>query len=336
MTTHKIIDMQALRVFLATAKDCNMSQAAVRLGITQSAVSQAIGQLEEQFGAALLDRQRRPLTLTSAGLALYQKGTVLVDAALNLKGAVLEASRGARPDIRLGMVDSFAATSGTSVAKKMLDCVSHLALHTGLSFELAESLLERETDLVFTTDSLKDTDGLVRARLITERFVVITAPDLDVHIQTPKDLLRLSEQVPMIRYKQRSHLGKQAERVLRFSELKIPRGLEVDTADAHTAMVAGGLGWGLTTPLCLLQAQEHARRVNIHFLAPPNETRSVYLLARDGEYERLVRQTFDIAREVLMDECLPRIAAIHPRLAEFVQVHEWSTRAAGQLAGVAP
>ncbi len=327
MKAPKIIDMQALRIFLATAKDCNMSLAADRLGITQSAVSQAIGQLEEQFGTQLLNRQRRPLALTNTGLALYQKGSVLANDALNLKGAVLEASRGGQLDIRLGLVDSFAATCGTSVAKKMLQHVSKLTLLTGLSFNLSEALLDREFDLVITTDSLKDIDGLVRARLFTEKFVVITAPELNAQIHTPRDLARLSERMPIIRYKRLSHLGRQAERVLRFADVSVQKRLEVDTADTLTAMVAGGLGWALTTPLCLLQAQEYAKRVDIHFLDTPNESRSLYLVARDGEYRRLARDTFDIAQDVLANECMRGLAALHPQLPAHVELFQWNTGA---------
>lgn len=302
-----------------------MSQAAARLGITQSAVSQAIGQLEDQFGTSLLNRERRPLTLTNAGLALYQKGAVLLDAALNLKGAVLEASRGARPDIRLGLVDSFATTCGTSVARRILGDVSQLTLHTGLSFDLSEALLARNFDLVINTDSLEDVDGLVRARLFTERFVVITSLQMDKDVRTMRDLALLSERAPIIRYKQQSHLGQQAERVLRFGQLKVPRGLEVDTADALTAMVAGGLGWALTTPLCLLQGRLYAKQVRVHFLKSSNDSRSMYLMARDGEYERFVRRAFDISRDVLREECLPALAAIDPQLPSHIEVHEWGS-----------
>ena len=50
---------------------------------------------------------------------------------------------------------------------------------------------------------------------------------------------------------------RQAEAVLRRADLEIPQFLEVDTADTLTiSMVVGGLGWSVTTPLCLLQAWE--------------------------------------------------------------------------------
>src|SRR5499433_1479765 len=120
MQDNRPIDMQALRVFLTTAQDCNMSKAAKRLGITQSAVSQSIRLLEENFGAPLLNRSARPLRLTPAGIALFNRGRGLLEEALNLRGAVIEASRGIKPSLRVGLVDSFAATCGTPMVQQLL------------------------------------------------------------------------------------------------------------------------------------------------------------------------------------------------------------------------
>lgn len=59
--------MQTLRLFVDVARCRSFSQAAQRHGVTQSAASQRIGQLERRLGAMLLDRSVRPLALTDAG-----------------------------------------------------------------------------------------------------------------------------------------------------------------------------------------------------------------------------------------------------------------------------
>lgn len=59
--------MQNLRLFSDTARCHSVSVAASLHGITQSAASQRIGQLEKQLGVTLLDRSVRPLGLTEAG-----------------------------------------------------------------------------------------------------------------------------------------------------------------------------------------------------------------------------------------------------------------------------
>src|SRR5262249_32639378 len=154
------------------AQDCNMSKAAERLGVSQSAVSQSIRVLEENFGAPLLNRSARPLTLTPAGIALFNRGRVLLDEALNLRGAVIEASRGIKPSLRLGLVDSFAATCGTPLVQHLLRSTAQLSVRTGLSPALGEALARRELDLAISSRSL-DLDGMANHVFMSERFFVI-------------------------------------------------------------------------------------------------------------------------------------------------------------------
>lgn len=59
--------MQGLRIFCDVAKYHSFSQAAEEHGITQSAASQRVGQLEKKLGVKLIDRSVRPLVLTAAG-----------------------------------------------------------------------------------------------------------------------------------------------------------------------------------------------------------------------------------------------------------------------------
>ncbi len=66
--------MQALRVFCEVAELRSFSAAADRLGISQSAVSQRVRQLEQRLHAALLDRSVRPFTLTAEGAVLAREG----------------------------------------------------------------------------------------------------------------------------------------------------------------------------------------------------------------------------------------------------------------------
>ena len=59
--------MHTLRLFLDVARCHSFSEAAALHGITQSAASQRIGQLEKRLNVTLIDRSVRPLVLTQAG-----------------------------------------------------------------------------------------------------------------------------------------------------------------------------------------------------------------------------------------------------------------------------
>ncbi|MGH6609425.1 MAG: LysR family transcriptional regulator, partial [Burkholderiaceae bacterium] len=121
-----MLDLKVLKVFLTVADLANMTAAAKRLGLSQSAVSQAIRQLEDNVGAVLIDRERRPLMLTAAGVALRQRGGALVAEAETLYKSVREQAGGEAQMLRIGMVDSFAATIGPSLIKRLLSSAVHL------------------------------------------------------------------------------------------------------------------------------------------------------------------------------------------------------------------
>ncbi len=65
--------MQTIRLFVEVARCRSFSKAAAVFGISQSAASQRIGQLEKRLGVKLIDRSVRPFELTQAG-ELYLVG----------------------------------------------------------------------------------------------------------------------------------------------------------------------------------------------------------------------------------------------------------------------
>lgn len=58
------------------------------LGITQSAASQQLKNLEHSFGAPLLDRGSRPIELTRAGIVLYRRATRVLNEVEDLRSEI--------------------------------------------------------------------------------------------------------------------------------------------------------------------------------------------------------------------------------------------------------
>jgi DNA-binding transcriptional LysR family regulator len=65
-----VIPFSQLQDFLAVARAGNFSGAARQLGVSRSAVSQAVRQLEEQLRVVLVQRTTRSVALTEAGRRL--------------------------------------------------------------------------------------------------------------------------------------------------------------------------------------------------------------------------------------------------------------------------
>jgi DNA-binding transcriptional LysR family regulator len=68
-----IIDLNLVSVFLAVAEAQSFRGAAERLGVTRSAVSQAIRRIEDRMGVALVQRTTRSVRLTEAGVQLHAR-----------------------------------------------------------------------------------------------------------------------------------------------------------------------------------------------------------------------------------------------------------------------
>lgn len=67
------VDLNLVSVFLAVAEAKSFRGAAERLGVTRSAVSQAIRRMEDRMEVALVQRTTRSVSLTEAGLRLHQR-----------------------------------------------------------------------------------------------------------------------------------------------------------------------------------------------------------------------------------------------------------------------
>jgi DNA-binding transcriptional LysR family regulator len=66
-------DYQLLSVFVAVAKHQSFTQAAQQLGIGKGTVSRAIAELEQALGAELIHRTTHAFSLSTAGVALYER-----------------------------------------------------------------------------------------------------------------------------------------------------------------------------------------------------------------------------------------------------------------------
>ena len=65
------VDFTQLLLYRDIVQSRSISRGAVMNGVTQSAASQALQELERQLGVRLLDRSRRPLEVLAAGRLFY-------------------------------------------------------------------------------------------------------------------------------------------------------------------------------------------------------------------------------------------------------------------------
>jgi DNA-binding transcriptional LysR family regulator len=317
-----MIDLRTLNVFMAVSGCGSFTLAAGRLGRTQSAVSQAIRQLEEDLGVVLIDRVPRPMALTPAGSILREHAHRLIQDAETLAATVRDCGRTKVREMRIGFVDSFGAAVGPALMKVLLDHAAGLTVWSGLTSNLTDAFLERKVDMIIANDALDDMDGLDRYELMTESYLLV-APAAIVIDGTDACLATLARNHPMVRYRTQSFLGGQIERQLHRRNTHPTRRVSVDTSDSLIAMVAAGIGWTCTTPLCLLQGRSYLSKINIVPFPEPRFFRRLILVSRSGEFADLPRRLAGIASHILDTEVLPELGKLAPWLADAIAINAW-------------
>jgi DNA-binding transcriptional LysR family regulator len=315
-----VLDLRAVKVFLTVADVANMTIAAKRLGLSQSAVSQAIRHLEDTLGAVLIDRERRPLLLTAAGVALRQRGDTLVAEAETLYKLVREQAGSQAQVLRIGMIDSFAATVGATLIKSLLSSAVHIHVVSGLAHDLDTALLERRLDMIVTSNELESNVGLERHRLLSEPYILLLPP-ASGEVDHATTLAGLAIAVPLVRFSSDSPMGAEIERYLRREGIAAAHRLEIDSADSLVAMVSAGIGWALITPLCLLQGRADPNAAVPVPLPGPGFDRKLTLVSRRGEYGDLPQRVARNIAEIFAAELRPALTRLAPWLGDAVTIH---------------
>ena len=169
-----------------------------------------------------------------------------------------------------------------------------------------------------------DADGMTNHPLLTERFIIIAPKSCSPVCRPIADLTTLARALPIVRFNRQSHLGEQVDRALRRVGLNPSRRLEVDTADTLTSMVAGGIGWAMTTPLCLLQGARSAAMVRHDVVADLSAERTIFLHVREDEYGLLGKEIFEMTCDILRNQTFAELKAINPSLPELLEIRSWS------------
>ena len=84
----ELVDWSDLRTFYAVATAGSMNAAAEQMGVTQSAISKRLGQLELRLGARLLERSPAGIQLTEAGAEALDHVTTMMRASQSLENTL--------------------------------------------------------------------------------------------------------------------------------------------------------------------------------------------------------------------------------------------------------
>jgi DNA-binding transcriptional LysR family regulator len=318
----KIDLFRALEVFLAAADSGSMTTAARNLKVTQSAISQQLKLLEAEMGVTLMDRNTRPLRLTTTGQALRAHAAEILLYVDQARAEVRQIAIASLPHLRIAMFGTLAGTLAPALVKAVVQRalpITTVSILRGMAVQHATDLSRREVDVAITSNPLIDVEGMERHELIHERFV-LALPKGEFGQQA--GLRDIAAQLPMIRYSARTEAGRLIEQHLRRLRLDVPQGHSFDSPEDLFAMICMGQGWAVTAPTHIMHAMTPGMPMQLRPLPKPSLGRSIVLVARTGELGNLPAQIAGLCRRTLQKEYMPRLRALMPALADHLTVVE--------------
>jgi DNA-binding transcriptional LysR family regulator len=304
------ISLWGIEVFVAAAEEGSISAAARRLGVSPSAVSQQLSGLEAALGSTLLDRSGRPIRVTPAGSMFRRHAQTILNAASEARAELAMADLAGMTTLRIGVIEDF----DNDVTPHLLSQLSRelkgcrFLLETGASHRLLDQLEARALDIVIAADAEADGDWREVHPLMTEPFVAVTPPGA-----------RLDD-LPLILYTARHLMGRQIAAHLAQQGMKPAHRFELDSYAAILAMVAGGEGWSILTPLALHQARAFRPKVDVRPLPLAPLSRTLSLSARGGILRDVPTQIAARLRPLITEKVITPALADCPWLAPTLRV----------------
>ncbi len=145
------LNFHHLHYFWAVAKEGNLTRAASRLHVSQSALSAQIKQLEEQLGQPLFARVGRSLQLTEAGQLALGYADSIFAAGAELTALLREGRREARHVLRIGAAATLSRNFQENWLRPLLERDDvELVLQSGNLVDLLARLRVHTLDLVLS------------------------------------------------------------------------------------------------------------------------------------------------------------------------------------------
>lgn len=310
MRKSKSIEFGALRIFAAVAESETLTHAAQRLGISQSAVSQTLKQLEELTEVELVVKRSRPIKLTQSGEVLREHATTILADTGRMMNNIKLASRGGLSNLNVGMIDSFGDALGLQFINQIKPMVKKVALRTGLTKSLRQALLNRDIDILVAAEHLDPNPNLKQLTLIRDPFLVIAPASTNT-----ENIKEIASALPFIHYNPESQIGLQTDVIARRIGVELNTHYELDSTQTLMRFVAANLGWAIISALCLVRYPDLLKDSKVINLNDGANARYISQVSRKDELGQLPEQFAEISRTLFTEEVTPQLNCIAPWLA---------------------
>ena len=241
--------LRQLQVFLATARQGNLSRAAASLSMSQSAASGALRDLETQFDIQLFDRVGKRLKINELGRIIQPRAEAFLEQAQDLEQALSGADSPGRLHIGATL------TIGNYLAVRMIAefreafPTAEVALTVANTHDIAEQVASYQLDLGLIEGELRHPDlEIIPWR--NDQLVVFATPGHPfANLAAPGDEQLLN--TPWVVRESGSGTRQTFDRAMTGILPELDISLELQHTEAIKRAVQAGLGLGCLSKICL-------------------------------------------------------------------------------------
>lgn len=271
------INLELYKVFFYVAKTLSFSEAAKKLFISQSAVSQSVKILESRLSKTLFIRSTKKVTLTKEGELLFKH----IEPALNLiergESQLLEASVLGEGQLRIGASDTicryFLVPFLDDFHRKFPHV--HIKVTNGTSYQCAEMLMKNQVDIIVTNSPNSALNNSMQIEPILEFQ--------DIFIGNPKffsleGILTLKELLhnPILMLTKHSTTSEFLHDFCLEHSLNLVPEVELSSNDLLIDLARIGLGITFVPDFCLKKQEKDLMKINLKEELPTRNLVSAY------------------------------------------------------------
>ena len=288
------MDLRKLRAFSEVVQQGGFTRAAKTLFATQSTVSKAVKQLEDELGVALLDRSGRRIAVTEAGEVVLRRATAMLAERDDLLAELDELQGLKRGVLRLGL-----PIIGSSLLFSAVIAKFH-ALYPGVDIKLVERGSKRLEDMVLAGDVDLGATLLPVGDAFAWQEVRCEPVDLLVRADHPlagRDRVRLEElrDQGFILFGPEFALHRVILDACRRSGFTPEVAVRTSQIDFLLGLAAAGMGVGFL-PRMIAEQRRHPQVRNVPVQDPHLEWRLALIWRRGGYLTHAAQAWMDLVR----------------------------------------
>jgi LysR family transcriptional regulator (chromosome initiation inhibitor) len=265
-----MLDYRLVEAFAAVIEERGFERAALRLGLTQSAVSQRVRQLESCLGKVLIVRESPPRP-TDAGEHLLRHYRQVAGLEAETVLEVGSGEAGAFAGKGEGFQHIPIAVNTDSLAVWLLDALAPFLARNPVTFEILVD--EQDRTLAFLKSGVASgcispqrasIQGCVSTRIGSMRYLLVASPAFASRWFAGGFDRDSASRAPIVHSDREDMLQRRALAQVFRSKPPVPPAHYLPTAEKYLAFVEAGFGYGLVSDIQALPSIRKGGLVEVH------------------------------------------------------------------------